>query len=351
MRLAVLGNPSSARGRGGNAAERVRHLLRARGHEIVTIPGATGAEIRLGTRRVLESAPGVDAVIAVGGDGTIHHALGGLALTGVPLGMVAAGTGNDIARHVGLPLHDVDASVAIILGALAGRGEVRELDAIRASRPDGAPVDPQHEWSLAVVSAGLDAAVNATANGLRWPTGEGRYLRAIAQELRDLAPYGYRASTDRGRWEGDALLLAAANTRCIGGGLEIDPEADAADGLLEVVRLDPVGLPRLVRLLAHLRTGSHLGQPEVHLERTGSLVIEALAPDPAPLAGSRRGSARRPAPRPMADGEPIAALPLRLEAVPRAVSVLVGPALRSRAQRRAGARRGSLPPGKAAPST
>jgi len=86
-------------------------------------------------------------------------------------------------------------------------------DPRNASRPDGTLLAPQRRWSLAVVSAGVDAAVNARANTLTWPAREGRYVRALAAELAALAPYGYRVTTDDGTWEGPALLLAVANTR------------------------------------------------------------------------------------------------------------------------------------------
>ena len=171
----------------------------------------------------------------------------------------------------------------------------------------------EHEWSLAVVSAGLDAAVNARANTLTWPAGEGRYLRAVLGELAGLEPYGYRLTTDSGTWEGAALLVAAANTRYIGGGMDLSPRADAADGLLDVLRLDPVGRVRLLGLLARIFSGAHLGDPAVHLERSRVLTIEALSP---------RAGLRAP-PCPMADGEAVAGPPLRLEAVRDVVSVLL----------------------------
>ena len=79
-----------------------------------------------------------------------------------------------------------------------------------------------------------------------------------------------------------------------------------------MLRLDPVGRVRLLGLLTRLFSGSHLGDPAVHLERSRAVAIEVL-----PSRGLRTP------PRPMADGEAIADLPLRLEAVPDVVSVLL----------------------------
>ena len=72
-----------------------------------------------------------------------------------------------------------------------------------------------------------------------------------------MTPYGYRIVTNAGAWEGEALLLVAANTRYFGGGLDIAPRADPADGLLEIIRLDSVGRLGLLAHLARLRRGAH----------------------------------------------------------------------------------------------
>lgn len=312
MRIALIANPTSGRGRHGGAAHVAITALITAGHDVVVAHGSSYSESRANATALLERDGGLDALVVVGGDGTVHLGLDVVATTGVPLGIVAVGTGNDIARHLRLPRRDVTASVAVIDAALRGEGRVARLDAVHATRPDGSPVPEEHEWSLAVVSAGLDAAVNARANTLTWPAGEGRYLRAVLGELAGLEPYGYRLTTDSGTWEGAALLVAAANTRYIGGGMDLSPGADAADGRLDVLRLDPVGRVRLLGLLTRLFSGSHLGDPAVHLERSRAVAIEAL-----PSRGLRTP------PRPMADGEAIADLPLRLEAVPDVVSVLL----------------------------
>lgn len=319
MRIALVANPTSGRGRHGGAAHAAITALLTAGHDVIVVQGSSYEESRANATALLEHDGGVDALVVVGGDGTVHLGLDVVATTDVPLGIIAVGTGNDIARHLRLPSRDVAAAARIIDSALRGAGRIARLDAIHAARPNGSPVPDAHTehtghtWSLAVVSAGLDAAVNARANTLSWPSGEGRYLRAVLGELTGLAPYGYRLTTDSGTWEGAALLVAAANTRYIGGGMDLAPDADAADGLLDVLRLEPVRRVRLLGLLTRIFSGSHLDDPAVHLERSRVLTIEALP--------SRPGL--RTPPHPMADGEAIAGLPLRLEAVRNVVSVLL----------------------------
>ena len=319
MHIALLSNPSSGRGRHAAADDVARQVLIEAGHEVLHVRGSSYEQARHAGRALLGDGPrrNVEALVVVGGDGMVHLGVDIVATTGVPLGIVATGTGNDIARHFGLPSRDAAASTRLINQALSGEGAIKATDAIYASRPDGTLLAPQRRWSLAVVSAGVDAAVNARANTLTWPAREGRYVRALAAELAALAPYGYRVTTDENTWEGPALLLAVANTRYVGGGMDLAPQADPADGLLEVLRLDPVSRAHLIALFRRLSQGTHLTDPAVHVERSRSIIIEALDE----RTGRDRGL--RPPPHPFADGEPLAELPLRLEAVPDAVQLLL----------------------------
>lgn len=310
MRIALASNPSAGHGRHTDAASLARVGLVRRGHDVLVVTGSTYDATREAATALLENHE-LDALVVVGGDGMVHLGLDVVALTGVPLGIVAVGTGNDVARHYGLPSRDVEAGLDVIDAALRG-GHVVDADAIHVTRPDGTPVAPEHEWCMAAVGFGVDAAVNARANALVWPHGEARYTVAVFGELARLRPYGYRITTDAGTWEGGALLVTAANTRYIGGGMDLAPQASVGDGLLELVRLDPLPRAALLRLLSKVFSGTHVGHPAVHIERTRSVTLEAW----------EQPGLRLP-PHPMADGEPLTGLPLRLEAVAGAVRVLV----------------------------
>ena len=310
MRIALASNPSAGHGRHTDAASLARVGLVRRGHDVLVVTGGSYDATREAATALLENHE-LDALVVVGGDGMVHLGLDVVALTGVPLGIVAVGTGNDVARHYGLPSRDVEAGLDVIDAALRG-GHVVDADAIHVTRPDGTPVAPEHEWCMAAVGFGVDAAVNARANALVWPHGEARYTVAVFGELARLRPYGYRITTDGGTWEGGALLVTAANTRYIGGGMDLAPQASTDDGLLELVRLDPLPRAALLRLLSKVFSGTHVGHPAVHIERTRSITLEAW----------EQPGLRLP-PHPMADGEPLTGLPLRLEAVTGAVRVLV----------------------------
>ncbi len=312
-RVGVVLNPTSGNGRGRGVREAVFEGLSADGFEVFDLSGPDLATATARARTGLTL--GLDALVVVGGDGMVHAGVNAVSGTGVPLGVVAAGTGNDIARDLGLPVHDVPGSLRLVREALAARrdgahgpdGEgVRMLDVVGVSRPGGVV----EHWYLAVLSCGLDAAVNARANELGWPSGNGRYVRAVLAELRRFEPFGYRVTMDGEVWESDGTLVAVANTRLFGGGLRIAPDAAPDDGLLDVVYARGLSRRQLASLFLRLYRGSHIQHPDVFVRRARSVLIEPMAELGAvpPLA--------------FADGEPLVPLPVQCDLHPRAVGVL-----------------------------
>lgn len=307
-KVGVLLNGDSGKGRGAKIREQVFAGLAADGFETMDL---SGPDLVTAIRRARAGlAEGIEALIAVGGDGTVHGGVNVVAGTGVPLGIIASGTGNDLARALDLPRHDVAASLAIVREGLAerqdGKSGVRFVDAVGVSGPGG----PVKYWYLAVLSCGLDAAVAARANQLRWPSGAGRYLRAVGAELGHFQPYGYRVTMDGEVWESHGTLVAVANTGIFGGGMKIAPQAVPDDGMLDVVFARGLSRHRIAALFPRLYTGSHLKHPEVHIRRARSVRIEAL-----PELGA-------PPPMAFADGEPLRDLPVQCDVHPLAVGVL-----------------------------
>ncbi|WP_129339330.1 diacylglycerol/lipid kinase family protein [Cellulomonas endophytica] len=299
-RLGLVVNGRADGGRAGRTGPLVRTALRARGHEVleVDLPDPPG---------VAALPPGLDALVAVGGDGTVHRAVAAVAGTGLALGVVACGSGDDVARALGLPRHDVGAAVDRLDAALGAPARRVDLLAVGVG---GAEV-----LCAAVVSCGVDAAVNARADGVRWPRGTARYVRALAGELRAFRPYGLRVVLEGpdGRrlvHRGPATLLAVAGTATFGGGLPIAPGADAADGLADVVLAGSLSRLGVLRILPALARGRHLRHPAVGVRRAVRVLVEA---DP---------SAGAPAPVAYGDGERLGPLPLTVQVVPGALRVL-----------------------------
>jgi diacylglycerol kinase (ATP) len=289
--IALLVNPSAGRGRGARAGRIAAAALRDRGHRVRELVGRDGDEAADLAASALATGP--DGLVVVGGDGMVHLALQQLAgpdAPGVPLGVVPAGTGNDVARYLGVPRRDPAAAAAVVAD-----GHVREMDLARAG---GA-------YYATVLASGFDSAVNERANAMTWPRGQMRYNLATAAQLRTFHPVRYALEIDGRRLDVEAMLVAVGNGPSYGGGLRICEGAKLDDGLLDVVVIRSLSKPALLRVYPRLFTGTHVRLPqyEHHLATRVSLAAPGISA--------------------YADGERLGALPLTVESAPRAVTVFV----------------------------
>jgi diacylglycerol kinase (ATP) len=227
----------------------------------------------------------------------VHLGLQAVAGTGVPFGIVPAGTGNDIATNLGLPTGLLAAADAIAQAYRAGW--TRTVDLGRAQTADGTV-----RWFGGVLGAGFDALVNERANGMRFPKGPRRYDLAIFAELVGLRPRPYTLGLDGTESSVNAVLVAIGNTAAYGGGYRICPDADPADGQLDVLVGGEFTRSELVRILPRVRAGTHLSHPLVDSYRAATVTLEA--------AGIVA----------YADGERAGPLPLTATAVPGALTLL-----------------------------
>lgn len=297
-RLILAVNPTAGAGRAPALAEAAAHGLGDAGYEVVRLEARDGQALEQALRsRVNRDRP--DAVVAVGGDGMLHLVVNAIARSGVPLGILPAGTGNDVARFLGLPVEDDAAALQALLAALAEH-RVRPMDAVRTSTG---------RWFAGVLSAGFDAAVNERANRMRRPRGRARYVVAVLLELARLTPHRYRITIDRDARQVDAVLVTVGNTSSIGGGMRLTPDASAGDGLLDVLVATPLSRLSLVRLLPKVFTGEHVHDEHVSIERGRVVTIDVA-------------DRRAPVPVVYADGERMGGLPVTLEVVPGVLNVL-----------------------------
>ena len=289
MDVALVVNPTSGKGRGGALRASVEQRLRDGGAHVRTVVGNDGEHARDLTHAAVTD--GVDAVVALGGDGMVHLALQAVAGTETPLGIVPAGTGNDLAAALALPT-DPLAAVDVVLA-----DSRRRIDAVRVGE----------KWFGCVLGAGFDSIVNERANRLRWPKGNSRYNVAIALELPSFRPLPFTITLDGEEWRTEAMLVAVGNAQSYGGGYRITPDAVLDDGLLDVCVLGPVGKLDFVRTLPKARTGAHVGHPSVTMRRAKVVTLDS----PGVVA--------------YADGERLGPLPLTCECVPAAVEVFAPP--------------------------
>lgn len=262
LRLAVVVNPRSGKGRGARAAAAAVAHLRARGAEVREYGGSSAGDTRALTAEALETAP--DALVVVGGDGTLSGIVGLLAAAAVPVVLVPAGTGNDLARSLGIPRDEVEAAEAAL------SGEDRRLD-LGVVESGGAETP-----FLTVAALGFDARVSDRTNRLRYPKGRLRYYLALVVELIRLRPTPFRIGLDGAEASSrPGTLIAVGNTESYGGGMPICVGARADDGLLDVVHVAPLGRLRLIALFPLLLRGAHLRRAEVTHDRAGSVVVRA----------------------------------------------------------------------------
>jgi diacylglycerol kinase (ATP) len=296
VRIALVVNPAARAGAHAGAAARAAERLRLHGVQTTILSGGSAAESSALLRTAIEAD--VDAVAIAGGDGTVALAIQQLAGTGIPLGVIPIGTGNDFAATLGLRELDVMAAADIIAG-----GRTRRVDLARVTRADGTTA-----YFGSVLASGFDSKVNDRANAMRWPRGGSRYNIAILIEFLTLAgiPYDIEVTLADGaveRFSGDLVMATVGNGRTYGGGIPICPDADPADGLLDVVLVRPAGRLRLLRLLPRVYRGTHGEVPQVSMRRARSVRLAA------------------PGVTAYADGDPIGALPLAIDVAAGALTV------------------------------
>ncbi|WP_341721269.1 diacylglycerol kinase [Micromonospora sp. FIMYZ51] len=293
--VAVLANPTAGRGRHRGLLPQVLDRLAAGGRPLRVLDARSRGRAEAACREAV--ADGAAALVAVGGDGTVHLALQAVAGTPVPFGVVPAGTGNDFAADTGFPA-DPLAAVDTIAAALRD-GRSRPVDLARITTADGG-----HRWYGAVLAAGFDAIVNERANRMRWPRGPRRYDLAILVELARLRPRRYTLTLDGERIDVDAVLVAVGNGASYGGGMRICPAADPTDGLLDVVVGGRFARRTLIRVKPRIYAGTHVTHPLVQTYQARTVTIAA------------HGITT------YADGERCLPLPLTVSAIPAALHLL-----------------------------
>jgi len=284
--IALLTNPTAGKGRGGRARGAVLERLRGAGLSVRDLSGQDADEALDLARAAV--ADGVESLVVLGGDGMVHLGVQAVAGTGTPLGIIPAGTGNDVARYFDLPRKDpVAAADRVIAGA------TRQVDLARAG----------HKYFATVLCAGFDAMVNERANRMTWPKGQMRYNLATLSELRVFRPLPYTLELDGKQLKLDAMMVSVGNGPSFGGGLRITEGAVLDDGMLDVVIIKPMTRTSLVRTYPKLFKGTHVSHPqyEHHLVRTVTIAAPGITT--------------------YADGERFGDLPLSVECAPGALIV------------------------------
>jgi diacylglycerol kinase (ATP) len=285
--IALLTNPTSGKGRGAKAREAALPRLRDAGFIVRNLEGRDADEALDLARQCV--ADGVESLVAVGGDGMVHIAVQAVAESETSLGIIPAGTGNDVARYFDIPRKDPVAAADRVIGSTP-----RTIDLARSGM----------KYFVTVLAAGFDAIVNERANRMTWPKGQSRYQMATIAELRVFEPLHYTLELDGESRQLDAMLVAVGNGPSFGGGLRITEGAVLDDGMLDVVVIKPISKLDLIRTYPKLFKGTHVTHPqyEHHLARSVTVAAPGIVS--------------------YADGERFGELPMTIECAPGALTVL-----------------------------
>jgi diacylglycerol kinase (ATP) len=217
----------------------------------------------------------------------------------IPMALIPAGTGNDAAAMLGMPLTDTAQSVRLVLEGLVSP---KRIDAIKVSH--GGKVT----WALGSASAGFDALAAARANAISWPKGPMRYYVAMLLELAKFKPIKYQSVVDGNPRDFEAMLCVVSNTGIYGGGMLVVPGASVTDAKLDVLLVKKMSRLKFVTIFPKVYKGTHITDKDVEIFKASKISIKASG---MPI---------------YSDGEYVGQAPFEAEVVPGAL-LIVAPAI------------------------
>ena len=286
----LIANPEAGRGRVSALVPRVLALFEARG---ASIDLAVTKSPRDAARIARESLDRYDAIVVLGGDGTVNEVLEPMLFARRPLGIIPAGSGNDFVKSLKVPAN-LEQAVDTIL-----RGTTRVID---AGRING-------RYFVNAAGIGFDAAVNQASYAINHSRrGLLLYLCALLSTLGRYDPVPMTVTMNGEQVDENVFLLTAGNGTTVGGGFRLTPHAALDDQLLDVTLVRAIGLLPLLWHLPKVFLGTLDRVTKYAVsKRTARLVIESSLPVPVHLDGEiYTGAERR----------------FEIEVVPRALTVI-----------------------------
>lgn len=285
---------------GGRAAKRAPGViaeLRRRGVKLdVRFTEGPGHAVELARRGY---ADGYRRFVAVGGDGTLFEVINGIFPRPVGdeepvvLGQLPLGTGNSFLRDFGIT-EERAALHALI------EGKLRQCDLIRGLHRDG------EFHFINLLAVGFPAQVCALTNERFKPFGAAGYAVSVLASLFRMQRPTLDLAVDGVRAHQSCTFLSFSNSAYTGGTMKIAPDADVSDGVMDIVRVEPMTALTLVRAFPSIYEGTHVLRPDIHPSQARR--VEFVPGDKALEV--------------MVDGEVLRVHLESLEVVPRAVQVI-----------------------------
>ena len=263
-RICLICNPTAQSGRAAEALKTVTERLKAAGADYTVMEtNGPGHAAGLAKQAVSE---GYTLIVSVGGDGTMRETASALIHTDAALGIIPCGTGNDFAKTVKIQV-DPEAAADVLLS-----GEDRLIDIGLAN---GKPF-----FNIAGVGFDVDVLdyTEEFKNSRR--KGSTAYLMGLMKALLRMKQRKATLRFENDTVETTLLLIAAGNGRFFGGGMEVTPNADPADGLLDICYIHDIDLYGVLTVLPKFLKGKHLGCTKYvtyRKERSVSIVCDPVS--------------------------------------------------------------------------
>jgi len=297
MRFIILVNPNAGRGKARSVLREALEVVRREGIAADVEESRNAQHLLVLARQAAAEKP--DAVVSLGGDGTQHYVLNGIMGSEVPLGIVPCGSGNDLARGLGIPVQ-ARAAAEVLCVANTRRVDLGHVGGTVFS---------------CIAGAGFDSVVTRYANErVRRLKGSLAYGWSILRSLENYRPEQLEIVSDVQRFSGDVIFAVVGNNVSYGGGIHLTPRARLDDGLLDVCVVPYMGKTELLRWVPSAYRGQHLRHPRIIYFQTSKVSLSS--PSRLELFG---------------DGEFIQELPATIEVIPRALSIIVPAESRGRA--------------------
>ena len=262
----VIINPAAGRGAARRVQDPVQRAFHDQGWAVdIYLTREPGHGTELAREAVLA---GARVVVAVGGDGAVHEVANGLLRAPAvqeegataTLGVVPIGSGNDFAKLIGVYRHSIQRAVARLVTATARRFDV------------GCVLG---EYFVNTMGCGFGAEVVRERNAHPGLKGFLSYLIPIVKTFAVFEPPVFEFAAPGFNERGRMMMVEVCNGTTAGGSYRFAPEADPADGLLDVCLIREVSVPRFLIALPRVMRGTHLGMKEMALVRAKTLTIRS----------------------------------------------------------------------------
>ncbi|WP_423407924.1 diacylglycerol/lipid kinase family protein [Heyndrickxia sp. MSNUG] len=260
MKAMIIMNPSSGKEKANEYVQKIKETLQGRFSDIdIRKTEKEGDAASFATEACIAL---YDAVISMGGDGTINETINGIAEQDhrPALGIIPLGTINDFARALDIPLEPYEA-ISILEGQ-----ETRAVDVGK--------IDEAYFANVLAVGSIAEASYNVTAEQ-KTRLGSLAYFMEGAKSFLNGEAIDLTVEHENGRWEGKSFLLLAALTNSVGGFESLAPEASVSDGKIHVFIIKKMSFPKIAAIIPSLLKGELKESDEVEYISTSLLNVSS----------------------------------------------------------------------------